>query len=105
MSLNAGLTRPRVFGQYQLEGLLGRGGMGLVYRARQSRADRFVAIKISNCGQFSPGMRDQIRQRFETEMRAAARLSHEIAHHPVAFFKGPARGAASFGERMKSQFH
>lgn len=76
-TFTTGLTCPRAFGPYQLEALLGRGGMGLVYRARQSRADRFVAIKIANCAQFSPGMREQIRQRFETEVRAAARLSHD----------------------------
>lgn len=76
-TFTTGLTCPRAFGPYQLEALLGRGGMGLVYRARQSRADRFVAIKIANCAQFSPGMREPIRQRFETEVRAAARLSHD----------------------------
>jgi Tol biopolymer transport system component/predicted Ser/Thr protein kinase len=55
------------FGPYEVVGLLGTGGMGQVYRARDPRLDRDVAIKVS-AAEFS--------QRFEREARAIAQLSH-----------------------------
>jgi len=58
--------------RYVLEQELGRGGMGVVYRARDTRLGRTVAIKILNPRQHTP---DAIR-RFEREARAAAALSH-----------------------------
>ena len=54
-------------GWYQLIGLLGSGGMGHVYKARDTRLDRFVAIKIVS---------DQFSARFEREARAVAALNH-----------------------------
>lgn len=52
---------------------LGRGGMGRVYRARQLRLDRFVAVKLMS----SELCEDpEFRQRFEREARALARLDH-----------------------------
>ncbi len=60
-------------GPYQLLGLLGAGGMGEVYKARDTRLDRLVAIKILP-EQFAadPG-RDE---RFQREARAVAALNH-----------------------------
>ena len=37
---------PRLFGPYELEALIGVGGMGEVWRARDTRRDRLVAIKL-----------------------------------------------------------
>ena len=63
MSLAAG-TR---FGPYAILAPIGEGGMGEVYRARDTRLDRTVAIKIVK-GQFS--------ERFEREARAISALNH-----------------------------
>ncbi len=52
---------------------IGRGGMGTVYRARDPRLDRTVAVKfVTDPG----GGGDEARRRFEREARALARLSH-----------------------------
>jgi serine/threonine protein kinase len=59
--------------QYEVTGRLGTGGMGEVYRARDLRLARDVAIKVmADHIAADPGM----RERFETEARAVAALSH-----------------------------
>ncbi len=57
----------------ELHGCLGRGGMGLVYRARQIRLDRVVAVKL-----MAPRLASdpEFAERFEREARALARLDH-----------------------------
>jgi len=62
-----------VAGRYSLERELGRGGMGVVYLAREVRLDRPVAIKL-----LPPLLADRVelRERFQREARMAARLSH-----------------------------
>ncbi|MEP7001546.1 MAG: serine/threonine-protein kinase [bacterium] len=62
-----------VIGRYSLERELGRGGMGVVYLAREVRLDRLVAIKV-----LPPEFTDRIdlRDRFMREARTAAGLSH-----------------------------
>src|ERR1700741_1602095 len=61
------------FGPYEIQSLIGAGGMGEVYRARDSRLDRIVAIKVLpiSCS----ADRDRL-QRFAQEARAAAALNH-----------------------------
>jgi Tol biopolymer transport system component len=54
-------------GPYELLALIGAGGMGEVYRARDTRLDRTVAIKI---------LQDRFSERFEREARAVALLNH-----------------------------
>jgi len=60
-------------GRYSLERELGRGGMGVVYLAREVRLDRLVAIKL-----LPPDLAasDKLREQFLREARTAARLSH-----------------------------
>ena len=69
MSLTAG-TR---LGPYEIEGMIGAGGMGEVYRARDPRLGRDVAIKVLPTA-FSADV-DRLH-RFEQEARAAAALNH-----------------------------
>ena len=63
---------PRAFGPYELLEVLGRGGMGTVYRARQSEPDRLVALKRLRSHDWSPGL----RRRFESEAEVLGRLQH-----------------------------
>ena len=60
-------------GPYQLEALLGEGGMGQVYRARDTRLGRLVAIKVIRAERAS---HDDFRVRFQREARATAALNH-----------------------------
>jgi serine/threonine-protein kinase len=68
------MTQPRLLGgRYELDGVVGRGGMAEVYRARDIRLDRVVAIKTLR----SDLARDQTFQaRFRREAQSAASLNH-----------------------------
>ena len=72
---------------YTIEGEIGRGGMGVVYRARDERLQRRVAIKV-----LPPelAMSQEIRERFSREAQTAARLSHPhiVPIHDVGEGKG-----------------
>ena len=64
---------PSHAGEYEIIEELGRGGMGVVYRARERTPDRFVALKMILAGEFaSPS---ELR-RFRDEVDAAGRLEH-----------------------------
>ena len=67
------LTSGTKLGPYEIQSLLGAGGMGEVYRARDTRLDRVVAVKI-----LTQGVADtpEVRQRFEREARAVSSLNH-----------------------------
>jgi len=69
MSLSAG-TR---LGPYEIQSLLGAGGMGEVYRARDTRLERTVAIKVLPQHLSSS---PEVRQRFEREAKTISQLSH-----------------------------
>jgi eukaryotic-like serine/threonine-protein kinase len=81
MSLQPGAR----LGPYEIDALLGRGGMGEVYRATDTRVARTVAVKILPVEAAAQAER---RQRFEREARAVARLNHphictlfDVGHH------------------------
>src|ERR1700704_3630066 len=69
MSVNAG-TR---LGPYEILTAIGAGGMGEVYRARDTRLDRIVAIKVLPTHLAD---RTELRERFEREARTIASLNH-----------------------------
>jgi eukaryotic-like serine/threonine-protein kinase len=60
------------FGPYQIGALIGEGGMGEVYRARDTRLGRDVALKVS---------KDQFTERFTREARTIAQLNHTNICH------------------------
>jgi serine/threonine protein kinase/Tfp pilus assembly protein PilF len=75
------------FGRYQIESLIGSGGMGAVYRAYDPRLRRSVAIKLLRV---SDGDDETVVSRFEQEARAAAALNHPniLAVHDVGVHDG-----------------
>jgi serine/threonine-protein kinase len=95
-------------GDYSLERELGRGGMGIVYLAREVQLDRYVAVKVLPQ---SLAIQPEVRERFLREARLAASLSHP---HIVPIHRvGESRGFVFFamgyvngetlGERLRSR--
>src|SRR5688572_31909471 len=77
--------------QYELEDEIGRGGMSVVYRARDRRLNRMVAVKV-----LPPELAydPAIRVRFTREAQTAAQLSH--AHIVPIYDVGEREGVAHF---------
>lgn len=75
------------FGDYELIDQIGRGGMGIVYRARQVALNRPVALKMISAGEFATPM---LVQRFRREAEAAANLHHPhiVPIHEIGELKG-----------------
>ena len=77
-----GTEKKQTLGDYEIGDELARGGMGIVYRARQRRLGREVAVKVLRGGEFAGA---EAQARFRTEAAAAARLQHPgiVAIHDV----------------------
>jgi hypothetical protein len=91
---SAGGEPPAVAG-YELLGVLGRGGMGVVYRARQLALNRVVALKVIRAG----GAADAaLLARFKAEAEAVARLQHPniVQIHDVGTWPAAEDGAAPY---------
>jgi serine/threonine protein kinase len=81
---------------YELLELLGQGGMGVVYRARQRSARRVVALKFlrtDRLNELAPERRREWLERFRTEAQATARLEHE---HIVTVYEVGTSGEVPF---------
>jgi len=67
------LTSGTKLGPYEIQSPLGAGGMGEVYRARDTRLERDVAVKVLPANLSSD---PNLRQRLEREAKAVSKLSH-----------------------------
>ncbi len=78
---------PHTIGEYEIERLLGRGGMGTVYLARHTRLGRPVALKILSRHRLAD---PQMRSRFSSEMKAVGRMNHPgiVAAHDAREIDG-----------------
>jgi serine/threonine protein kinase len=67
------LLGKKIAGRYEIISVLGRGGMGVVYKARQADVGRFVAIKTLHISRIADS---QVIQRFRSEAQAVSRVRH-----------------------------
>jgi len=95
---------------YEIEGQLGRGGMGVVYRARQTTLNRPVAIKMILGGKYTDPMA-QTRFLIEAEVIAAIQNPHIVQlfqygrHDDQPFFVLEFVGGGSLAGRLKAAGH
>jgi len=101
-------------GRYEILGELGRGDMGIVYRAHDPLIDRYVAIKTIDLQKLSDKEKEEYKLRFYQEAKAAGRLNHpniitiydlgrkgDIAYIAMELMEGPElQNIAAHGERL-----
>src|SRR5437763_5535037 len=89
---------------YEILGILGHGGMGVVYRARQLKANRLVALKMIRAVEHASPTE---RLRFQIETEAVARLQHPhiVQLHEVGEVRGQPYFSLEFcdGGRLTEQ--
>lgn len=76
MGIERLLTGRTLLGRYRVDATLGRGGMGIVYRATDTRLERVVALKVLTPFSGESAARARARARFKREALTAARFHH-----------------------------
>jgi serine/threonine protein kinase len=87
------MAEPSKLGKYEIQSVLGKGAMGVVYKAFDPHIERVVAIKTVRKDLVDPDLAQQFMARFKNEARAAGRL-----HHPNIV------GVYEYGEDDKVAF-
>ncbi len=87
------MAEPQKLGKYEIQSVLGKGAMGVVYKAFDPHIERIVAIKTVRKDLVDPDLAEQFMARFKNEARAAGRL-----HHPNIV------GVYEYGEDDKVAF-
>lgn len=103
------LIGKKIGGRYEIVSVLGRGGMGVVYKAHQTDVDRFVAIKTLHISKIADS---QVIQRFRSEAQAVSRVRHPntvtlydfgVSQEGVPFLVMDILDGSSFREVLKTQ--
>ena len=99
LAAKGGTPPPPSFGDYEIIEPIAEGGMGVVYKARQSKLNRLVALKMIKSGELANA--DQV-ERFYSEAQAAAKLDHPgiVQVHEVGQQNGQHFFSMAFVEGM-----
>src|SRR3990167_7423083 len=70
------MSQPQTLGKYQIQGILGKGAMGVVYKGFDPNIARVVAIKTIHASLLDTDMGRELLNRFRNEAQAVGRLNH-----------------------------